>query len=99
MEDQDGRVQQPVLRAGLITPWSIDIEWDDDVAATGWRVRRTPGSGRYEPTGQPYWRSTNLEPGMLHEFWVVALDEDHAEWSAKAVIKVTTSGGPADSCP
>ena len=86
----DGRIAVPLLRVGRVTAWSIDIEWDDDVAATGWRVRQIPGHGRYGATGQPRWRSTGLESGTLHEFWVIAVDEDHDEGSQKAVVRVMT---------
>lgn len=90
MEDADGRVVQPVLRVGIVTPWSVDIEWDEDPAATGWLVRQMPGHGRYEPTGQPRWRATGLAPESMYEFRVSAVDEDHDETSEKAVIRVWT---------
>lgn len=95
MPEGDGRVRQPVLRAALVTPWSIDIEWDEDVAATGWGVRQIPGYSGYSPTGQPFWRAIGLEPETEYKFWVVALDEDHGEVSTKATIHVATvSPGP-----
>ena len=90
MKQGDGRVMRPVLRAGLVTPWSIDVEWDDDVAATGWMVRYLPGHGRYEETGQPFWRVNGLDPDTMYEFRVFAVDDDHAEASKKAVIRVWT---------
>lgn len=90
MDGVGGRVVRPVLRTGRVTAWSIDIEWDDDVAATGWRVRQIPGHGRYVATGQPRWRATGLETGRLYEFWVFAVDEDHDEASEKAVIRALT---------
>lgn len=92
MEDDDGggRVVRPVLRAGAVTPCSIDIDWDEDVAATGWLVRQMPGHGRYEPTGQPHWQATGLAPGTMYEFRVIAVDEDHHEASEKAVVRVWT---------
>lgn len=81
---------RPALRAGLVTRCSIEVEWEDDPAATGWLVRQVPGPGRYAPTGQPRWRAVGLEPGTLYEFRVVAVDEDHGESSGKAVIRVVT---------
>jgi hypothetical protein len=75
---------------GVVTRWSVDIEWDEDPAATGWMVRQLPGHGRYEPTGQPDWRSTGLDPDTMYEFRVVAVDEDHGEESEKAVVRVWT---------
>lgn len=97
MNRGDGRVVVPLLRAGLVTPWSIDIQWEDDVAATGWRVRQIPGPSRYSPTGRPFWRANSLKPETMYEFQVVAVDDDHAESSAAAIIHVATvSEGPAD---
>lgn len=90
MNGGDGRIVRPVLRVGIVTAWSVDIEWEDDVAATGWRVRQIPGHGRYEATGQPRWRANGLTSGTLHEFWVFAVDEDHDESSEKAVVRVIT---------
>lgn len=90
MKDDDGRVVRPVIRVGVVTPWSVDIEWNEDPAATGWLVRRMPGHGRYEPTGQPQWQATGLEPDTMYEFRVLAVDEDHHEASPKAVVRVWT---------
>lgn len=88
----EGRIVRPVLRTGTVTSSSIDIEWDGDAAATGWRVRQLPGHGRYLPTGHPYWHAAGLKPGTLYEFWVFAVDDDHAEWSERTIIRVSTIG-------
>lgn len=86
MAKGDGRIVRPVLRIGLVTRWSIDVEWDEDVAATGWMVRQMPGHGRYQQTGQPFWRATGLESGTMYEFRVFTVDDDHDEASTKAAV-------------
>lgn len=99
LDDGEGRVRRPLPHPKLVTPWSIDLEWDDDVAATGWKVSQLPGTGRYEPTGQPRWRANGLLPDTLYCFRVVAVDEDHGEASEKALLRVlTVKGSPADLC-
>lgn len=90
MLDEGGRVRRPVLRVMLVTPWSVDLTWDDDEAATGWKVSQVPGTGRYEQTGQPQWRANGLLSDTLYCFRVFAVDEDHGEASEKALIRVAT---------
>lgn len=100
VSDGDGHVRRPVLRARAVTSSSVELWWADDPAATGWWVRCSPGHGRYQATGQPYWFAANLNPGTTYEFRVFAVDEDHREASEKAVLRVSTAkAGPTAPCP
>lgn len=87
----DPGLQTPRLRAGRITIDSIEIHWEDDVAATGWAVRRVPGQIRHVLTGQPRWNAEGLTPGTGYEFEVVALDDDHGLESKEATIRLSTA--------
>jgi len=90
-ETDDPGLQTPRLRAGRITSDSIEIRWEDDVAATGWAVRRVPGQIRHVLTGQPCWNAEDLAPGTGYEFEVVALDDDHGLESKEATIRLSTA--------
>lgn len=82
----------PQLRQGRVTATSIEVLWDDDEAATGWVVRRSPGHSRHRPTGVPRWFADGLASETAYEFGVIAVDDDHGLESDEATIVITTGG-------